>query len=73
MSEADKKKRKESDLDKALQDSFPASDPLAVTSPTRSITGDDQALEQATDPKQTGEHVAGRHNDQPPPKKPASR
>lgn len=36
--------KKEKSLEKALDDSFPASDPPAVTSPTRSITGDDEVV-----------------------------
>ena len=36
--------KKEKSLEKALDDSFPASDPPAVTSPTRSITGDEEVV-----------------------------
>jgi hypothetical protein len=40
--DAAKRRKEERELDKELQDSFPASDPPAITQPTPSPDADDQ-------------------------------
>ncbi len=55
--------KKEEALEEALDESFPASDPPAVTSPTRSITGDDEVVKKPPPAEQTGDPSKGKEKD----------